>query len=275
MSPYLLPVLIAGLAATSTGASANPLFTVNDARTLATSQLARELLGERLGSRVMDAVRHEYDSETITPKSVDFYTRPEWPHPRINGICRTDVITIEYDWFDQDEVTPSTPLKINHVEAASRYKAFTEPAGEPGSPENDKAQEAACASFKTALDAFRAPDAGDAQWLAAMHREYSQASTRRRFKFECDDFADKSCAKAAAVLPSLALNLATLVAGIDCSKPEKGDQVNYCYRLTFPYFGTVDPEWIMSVVGGMRDGMAPVEIRTLKLEHQEKAFAIP
>ena len=240
---------------------------VNDARSLPAPQLARALLGERLGSRVIEAVRHEYESSNgSAPLAVDFYTQPELPWPRINRICRTDVITVEYDWFDMDGPAPSTPIHIFHVEATSRYKAFPMPPGEPGSPENDRAQQAACANFRTALDAFRAPSTGDAQWLAAIEEEYLQATPRRRFNFTCRDYADVTCAGARQALTQLALNRASEVALVDCPGPSP-DQINYCYRLVFPYRDKDDPEWAMTVVAGMRDGMAPVKIRSLRLDH--------
>jgi hypothetical protein len=274
---WLMPILALTLSpspATATPPTPGSTITVSEARTLPTPQLARELLGERLGSRVIEAVRHEYESSGSTPRYVDFYTQPEQPWPRINGVCRTDVITIEYNWFDFDAVDPSTPRKIVHVEATSRYLAFPMPPGEPGSPENERAQEAACANFDTALEAFRAPSAGDAQWLAAIAEEYSRSPSRnRRFNFTCRDLADPSCAQAASALPALSLRLASDVRLTDCPPERTRDQVRYCYRLTFPYAETDAPEWVLSVVAGMRDGMAPVEIRSLTLEHVQRSIA--
>lgn len=277
--PWVMPIL--ALTASLSPATASPpnpgsTITVNEARTLPASQLARELLGERLGSRVIEAARHEYESSGSTPRSVDFYTQPELPWPRMNGICRTDIITIEYNWFDFDAVDSSTPMKIVHVEATSRYLAFPMPPGEPGSPGNERAQQAACANFNTALDAFRAPTPGDAQWLAAIESEYSSAPARDpRFNFTCSDFADPSCAQAARMLPALSLGLADDVQLADCPPQGSRDQVRYCYRLTFPYAGTEDPEWVLMVAAGMRDGMAPIEIRSLNLEHVQQPLVIP
>jgi len=65
--------------------------------------LAKVLLGQEIASNVIEAVRHVYDtSEQVLPEYVEFYTQPELTNPRLNGICRTDVITIEYNWADLD-----------------------------------------------------------------------------------------------------------------------------------------------------------------------------
>ncbi len=276
--------LILGTAAIS-GAAVPPTFTVNDARTLQTSQLARELLGERLGPRVIEARRYEYEGSTKIPEYVQFFTQPELPAPVINRICRTDVITIEYNWFEHDDVNGSKPLKIARVAARSRYVSFQEPAGDPSSEEYRQAHATACANMTSASDAFRAPSGGDAQWLAAIHDEYSNPANR--LDFSCKDYADRSCVRAREALRGLALNLARDVEPIDCPKVKTRDQVNYCYRLTFPYapgsypeigdYADVDsnPEWVITVFAGMRDGMAPVRIRSLNLEHIEKPLAIP
>jgi hypothetical protein len=220
--------------------------------------------------------------------------------PRINGICRTDVITIEYNWGDLDQasmeeptkpVLPSATLKIAHMEAIPRYKDFPLPPGEPGTAENDKAQAAQCAKMATAMDAFRAPSAGDAQWLSAIEKSYLDA--KAKFNFTCDDFADHSCVKAREALMHLPLRLASKVDLQDCPKVKTGDQVDYCYRLTFPYpesasggFGgtpyadildnpmTYDREWVLTVSAGMRTGSSPVVIRSLHLEHVPKPVPI-
>ena len=282
----LLVALVGGVA-NAASATALSSFTVNDARTLPTPELAKELLGERLGSRVIEATRHEYDgSSSSIPEYVEFFTQPELSAPVLNGICRTDVIIVEYNWFELDGASSSTPLKIARIAAKSRFRAFPEPAGDPGSGEYDLVQTAACAAMRTAKDAFRAPSGGDAQWLAAIHREYSNPASR--FTFSCKDFADASCTKARAALGSLDLNKANDVQHIDCPKVKTGDQVDYCYRLTFPYaeearfpeIGDYEdvgasPEWIVTVFAGMRDGMAPVQIRTLQLEQLPKPIAIP
>jgi hypothetical protein len=282
----VLGSVLIGLASVAT-ATGLPPFTVNDARELPIPQLAKDLLGERLGSRVIEASRHEYDgSSSSTPQYVEFFTQPELSAPVLNGICRTDVIIVEYNWFELDGAAPSTPLKIARIAAKSRFKSFPEPAGDPGSDEYDRAQTAACAAMRTAKDAFRAPSGGDAQWLAAIHREYSNPTSR--FTFGCKDFADASCGKARVALGGLDLNKATDVQHIDCPKVRTGDQVDYCYRLTFPYAGETrfpeigdyedvggSPEWIITVFAGMRDGMAPVQIRSLQLEHLPKPIAIP
>lgn len=142
-------------------------FTVGSVQTLPTHELAKELLGEQIASKVIEAVRHQYDtSEQVLPDYVEFYTQPELTDPRLNGICRTDVITVEYNWAeldrtsltDSDDAQPpkstvnaSTPLKIAHVQAGGRYKSFPEPPSEPGTPENDREQAAACAQMTTAV----------------------------------------------------------------------------------------------------------------------------
>lgn len=270
-----------GLAPTfvaATAAPAVPPVTVADLRSLPTPELAAELLGQRMGSRVIEAKRYEYAGPSgSVPQYVEFFTQPELSMPVINGICRTDVITVEYNWFDHEAVNDSTSLKIARVAAKSKYKSFADITGDPSFDEQNRAQYAACANMKTALNAFRAPSAGDAQWLAAIHREYSTSAGR--FKFSCKDFADRSCASAREVLRSLALDEAENVERIDCPKTSTPDQVSYCYRLTyaypepsrFPEIGdytdVAGPEWILTVFAGMRDGAAPVKIRSLHLEH--------
>ena len=103
-------LLLSGLAvaATShgepspTALSPNQL-TIGEAQTLPTHELAKVLLGQEIASNVIEAVRHVYDtSEQVLPEYVEFYTQPELTNPRLNGICRTDVITIEYNWADLD-----------------------------------------------------------------------------------------------------------------------------------------------------------------------------
>jgi hypothetical protein len=277
--PKLRRTVAAALALSSFPLAAQmPELTIRDVRTLPTPGLARWLLGERLAARVIEGVRHDDGSARRIPSSVDFYTQPEVPWPRINGICRTDVITVEYDWFDLTADTPdSAPIRIAHVEAASRFLAFPEPAGEPGTPDYDRASEAACAHFRSALDAFRAPSASDAQWLASLEAEWRQDGNASRFAFTCEDAADASCGSARRALAQLKLNRAIDVRNLDCpaNRTRPRDQVNYCYRLSFNYAESDDPEWLLMVVGGMRDGMAPVEIRALHLQRVERSVPIP
>jgi len=221
--------------------------------------------------------RRDYSdgSEPSIPKAVDFYTQPMMPYPRINGVCETDVITVEFDWFDHPDMTADTPLKLNHIEAKSRFIAFPMPPGEPGSPENERLQIEACANFKTARNSFAAPSAGDAQWLAAMEREYSTPRTDEpSFAFTCQDFSDSTCAKARAILEHLVLKNAQLIEGVDCPPMRSRDQVNYCYRLTFPYQGTDDPEWELTLIGGMVDGFAPQQIRRAALKHFRRPIVL-
>jgi len=248
--------------------------TVSSVRTLPVHELARQLLGERLGSRVIDAVRHDYDSSPLVPRSVDFFTQPVAPWPRINGICQTDVITIQYDWFDVDEPTSASAVQIFSVEAASRYLAIPEPVGDPGDPEYQRAHEAACAALTSVRNAFRAPDAGDAQWLAAMEAEWSRAARGPRFDLSCGDSAGTSCNDAAQALSHLRLNQAAIVRSVDCPATRRRAWVNYCYRLIFPYADSDQPEWDMSLTGEMQDGSAPVQIRSLRLVHIARPIAI-
>ena len=275
---YAVPVfafLVGGFIVTSlTAASPSPI-TVGEARNLSPGALAVELVGDRLGSTVIQAVRHEYQSSSGVPREVELFTQPKSPWPRINGICFTDVIRVEYDWFEHDEVDSSSPLRVFHVEATSRFKSFPMPPDELEYEESGRFQDSECAKIDNALDAFRAPSAGDAQWLAAMEKEYRQISPgKRRFQLSCSDFADASCVQAANALIGLRLSLAIDVQPFDCPTLRHKDQVNYCYRLTFPYSGMDDPEWVVSIVGGMANGMAPVEIRSLNIEHVEKPFVI-
>ena len=276
--------MICGAADSATAASP---FTVVDARTLSTVQLAKELLGDRLARRVIEVRRHEYgdDPSSSVPQYAEFFTQPELSTPVANGICRTDVIVVEYDWFDHDAVSASTPLSIARVAARSRYKSFRELAGEAGSDDHTRAQAAACAGMKTAADAFRAPSGGDARWLAAIHAQYSDPASR--FALSCTPSGNASCAMARASLRALALNSASDVQLIDCPKGKTGDQARYCYRLTFPYPAEgyrpdvadypdyANTEWIMTVDAAMRDGMAPVRIRSIHLEHAAPTLAVP
>jgi len=260
-------------------------FTVADARNLPTPQLALELLGERLAQRIIEAKRYEFEgSSRSVPEFVEFFTQPELSSPVINGICRTDVITIEYDWVEPESANSSTSLKIARIAAKTEYKSFPEPPGDPGSEAYNQVQTAACATMKTASDAFRAPTGGDAQWLAAIHNEYANPASR--FAFSCNDFADHSCRTARKVLENLPLNAAKEIRLIDCPKIRTRDQVDYCYRLEFDYpaerhlpdisdYGDAgEPEWIVTVFAGMRDGTAPVKIRTLHIEHQRKPYRV-
>jgi hypothetical protein len=263
-----------------------PPFTVSDARNLPAPQLANELLGPRLASRVIEVKRYEFQASSGTlPEYVEFFTKPELSYPVVNGICRTDVMTIQYDWVEHDEARPSTALKIARVAAKTQYKSFPEPAGDPGSEAYTQMQTAACAAMKTASDFFRAPTGGDAQWLAAIQREYSNSASR--FAFTCDDFADRSCTNARQALLSLPLNAAKEMQLVDCPKVKTGDQVDYCYRIVFNYPGEHrlpdirdydepgDPEWIVTVFAGMKDGFAPVKIKSLRVEHDRQPFGIP
>lgn len=264
-----------------------PPFTVSEARSLLTPQLANELLGQRLASRVIEAKRYEYQgSSGSVPEYVEFFTQPELSSPVLNGICRTDVITVEYDWVEHDNgVGPSTPLKIARLAARTEYKSFPELPGDPGSEGYDRLQAASCAAMKTASDAFRAPTGGDAQWLTAIHNEYASAVSR--FAFSCDDFADASCRKAHETLRTLQLNAAKEIQLVDCPKIKTGDQIDLCYRIVFNYPAEYQlpdisdydepsqPEWIITVFAGMRDGMSPVKIRSLHIEHDRQSLGIP
>lgn len=191
-------------------------FTANDTSNLSNADLARALLGERLAAKVIEVDRHADDDDATSnvPTYVEFYTQPQLNTPRLNRICRVDVITVEYDFYEHDQIAPTTPLSIARIGATSRYKAFPEVPGEAGSADYDRAQAAECAKMKSAKDAFRAPTAGDAQWLAQIQTEYSDLSSQ--FKFTCEDFADRTCASARRQLTSLALNKADSVKKVDC-----------------------------------------------------------
>lgn len=269
LAVYLKFPMLAALAIGSAPVNAQPSeLTVHDVRTLPTDQLARSLLGERLGSRVIDAVRSEYGSSPSVPRAVEFYTQPQAPWPRINRICQTDVISVEYNWFDVDAPEPTARIGIAHVVANPRFLAFPEPPGEPGTPEYDRAHRAACAAFQSARDAFRAPDAGDAQWLAQLEAEWVAAGDNSRFSFTCQDYRDITCQAARRTLPLLRLHRADDVRTTDC--PVARDRpryfVTYCYRLSFRNTQTENLEWVMTVVGGMRNGSSPVETQSLHLQ---------
>jgi hypothetical protein len=281
--PWLLHFGASAMALAGLPAAATlPPFTVSDARSLGTDELASRLLGPMLASRVIEAKRHEYTGSAVIPEYVEFFTRPENSMPTINGICRTDVIVIEYDWFNRDTISPTTPLAVSRVAARTLYISFPEPTGDPSSESYQRAQERTCAGMTTTAEAFRAPSGGDAQWLAAIYREYSGAG---RFRFSCDDFEDRTCRKAREILPGLTLNHAVDVNLIGCPKGKTRDEANNCYTLTFPDSEPSDsPEipdntqtypggWQLTVVAGMRDGFAPVRIRSLRLEHL--SFGVP
>ncbi|RYD55608.1 MAG: hypothetical protein EOP60_05985 [Sphingomonadales bacterium] len=276
-APFFLAGALAALASVACArddGAAQAGISVQEARGLDPSELATKLVGPLIGSRVIEAVRHEYGADTNVPQEVMLYTRPVLSWPRLNGICRVDVITVEYDWFEHDAVTPSTVLNIFRVEAENRYKAFPMPPGEPGSPENEKAQLAACAGFKLATDAFKAPSAGDAQWLAKVQRLYSEPEPRRAFKLMCDSDTGSSCDEANDALPRLALHLADKVESIDCAAKYPGHQLVDCYRLTFPYAGTKNPEWVLTVAAGIKNGMAPVEILSMQARRVSRPIVL-
>jgi hypothetical protein len=284
---YRTLVGIAVTCAVAGPATAASSFTVSDARSLPTAQLAKELLGERLANRVIEVRRHEYgdDRANSVPQYAEFFTQPELSNPVVNGICRTDVIVVEYDWFEHDTGGASSPLSIARVAARSRYKSFREPAGEAGSDKHTRLQTASCAGMKTATDAFRAPSGGDAQWLAAVHAQYSGPESR--FAFSCTPSGKAVCASARTLLRALALNLASDVRLIDCPAGKTADQVRYCYRLEFPYpdeqyrpdigdyADYTNSEWIVTVDAAMRDGTAPVRIRSIHMKHEAPAFGVP
>lgn len=246
--------------------AAAPL-TVADARNLPVPELARALLGDRLVARVIEAERTDYQPGGA-PLQVAFFTQPVVPWPRINRICRTDVITIEYDWFEPGRERAAAPIGIARISATARYLAFPDPDGEPGTPEYDRAHEAACAAMRSGREAFRAPDAGDAQWLAALETHWRRAGVTRQTRFACSDYADASCASAVLALPRLTLARAARVEAVDCPAGTRGWFAN-CYRLTFMRPDGEHPEWVMTVTGFIRDGSAPVELGTLHLVHVE------
>lgn len=261
----LVMVFVLGLSVAwwPTGKNAGPI-TADQARYLPAEPLAEKLLGAQLAARVVDVERRDYEG---IPRYLVFYTRPQLTWPRLNGICATDVITVELDWFESGAKRPGALMHIQHVEAVSRFKAFAMPPGEPGTAENDRLQQQACAAFTHAADAFRAPDAGAAQWLALMEPVYTQpGAAGRAFPFRCDDFSGVSCTHARAALPDLKLNRASKVEAIDCGR-HSGDTMNSCYRLTFPYAGTDDPEWELSLTGGIALGEWPPKIRDAALKH--------
>ncbi len=248
-----------------------PSFTVKDARTLPPEALGERLIGSRIG-RVVAAQRREYDSSGKTPREVDLFLTPKMPWPYIRNICSVDVVTVEYNWFDFDGANESESLKLHHIEAKSRFLPSVIPIGD----DVDYSEvEASCSKLTNVERAFRAPDAGDAQWLVAMHREYSSDGGKSAaFPFECSDFEDRSCAKAASAMRTLALENSVETIKIDCEMSKSKDQVNYCYKLTFIYPNSDDPEWYLNLYGGMSDGSAPVRIRRAVLEHVRKPIVM-
>jgi hypothetical protein len=254
-------------------ASAQPsdaALTVGEVRSSTMRALSSRVLGPYVGSHVIEMERHEYldNVGTTIPQEIDFYTQPTLAYPRINGICVTDVITVVFDWFEHSEVTPATALKFQHVAAKSRFLAFDKPSAEPGSSDSERLQAAACVGMTTARDAFSAPTAGDAQWLAAMERELSQSSKAvPRYQIKCLDFRGSACANARVTLSDLRLRDALAIDAVKCPPLRWHDQINYCYQLAFPYAGTTNPEWELTLIGGVSDGLAPQKIRSITMKH--------
>lgn len=251
---------------------AHSSFTVKDARTLLPEALGERLIGSRVG-RVVAAQRREYSSNGETPKEVVLFLTPKMPWPYIGNICSVDVVTVEYNWFDFDGAKETDSLEVHHIEAKSRFLPSDVPGGD--ADVDYSAIEASCSKLGNVERAFRAPDAGDAQWLVAMQREYSRGNEKNKaFPFECTDFEDRSCAKATSVLRTLALENSIDTSAIKCEMPRSKDQVNYCYKLTFLYPNSDDPEWNLRLYGGMSDGSAPVRIRRAALEHLPKPIVM-
>lgn len=247
-------------------------FTVEDARTLSPEALGKRLIGSRVG-RVVAAQRREYDSGGKTPQEVKLFLTPKMPWPYIRNVCSVDVVTVEYNWFDFDGARDNDSLKVHRIEAQSRFLPSEIPVGDE-SIDYGKI-EASCAKRTDVERAFRAPDAGDAQWLMAMQRQYSRDNGKSiAFPFECSDFEDRSCAKAASAMRTLALENSVETIEIDCELPRGKDQANYCYRLTFPYRDSEHPEWILKLDGGMSNGSEPVRIRRAVLEHVRKPIVM-
>ena len=254
--------------ASSIAVQNEPPLTVKDARTLTPEALGERLIGSRVG-HVIVAQRREYDSGGKTPKEVDLFLAPKMPWPYIRNICSIDVVTVEYNWFDFDGAKDNDGLKVHHIEAKSRFLPTDVPAGD--SDVDYSIIEASCSKLTHVERAFRAPDAGDAQWLVAMQREYSSGSA---FPFECSDLDDRSCAKADNSLKALSLDKSVETTRIDCEMPRSKDQVNYCYKLTFVYPNSNNIEWILKLYGGMSNGSTPVRIRLAKLEHVRKPIVM-
>ncbi len=257
------------------GSTPQSPLTVAEARSLPTARLAAKILGPFLGQRIIEVVRYDHGETGGPPEKVEFYSQPETPSPRLNRICSIDVITVEYDWMDFDRVNDTAPLQVKRVSAESRYKTFDDPLGEPGTEAYQTASDVACARMNTATDAFRAPSAGDAQWLAAVEKAYLQEPRHlARLPFSCGDFADNTCASALAQLRHLELKAATTVERTECDLPEQRWALSRCYRLTFPYADSDDPEWKLTVLAGIRTGSSPVEIRSLHLAHVEEPLVM-
>lgn len=272
-APFALALTILSIPFVSAAAGQDqPSFTVRDARTLPPKTLGERLIGSRIGP-VVAAQRQEYDSGGKTPREVELFLAPRMPWPYIRNICSVDVVTVEYNWFEFDGAQDNDSLKVHHIEAKSRFLSLEMPAGDE---DVDYSRIMESCSKRTDVEkAFLAPDAGDAQWLMAMQREYSRDSGKGdTFPFECSDFEDRSCRKAASALKTLELERSVETEKIDCEMMKSKDQVNYCYRLTFPYPHSDRPEWILRLYGGMSNGSAPVRIRRAVLEHARKPIVM-
>lgn len=272
-APFALALTILSIPFVSAAAGQDQTsFTVRDARTLPPKTLGERLIGSRIAP-VVAAQRREYDSGGKTPRDVELFLAPKMPWPYIHNICSVDVIKVEYNWFDFDGAGDSDSLKVHHIEAKSRFLPSEMPVGDEDVDYSKIAE--SCSKRTDVEQAFRAPSAGDAQWLVAMQREYSRDSGKSdAFPFECSDFEDRSCRKAAGALKTLALEKSVETEKIDCEMPRSKDQVNFCYRLTFPYPHDDRPEWILKLYGGMSDGSAPVRIRRAVLEHARKPIVV-
>ena len=104
------------------------------------------------------------------------------------------------------------------------------------------------------------------------------------FRFTCSDFADVSCRNARETLSTLRLGPSVPVAKVECPSRKTGDQLDQCYRLSFPYsdrssYGDnqderdgadFDPEWIVTIFAGIKTGMAPVRIISLDMKHERR-----
>ena len=233
---------------------------------LPTDRLAERLLGGFLGRRVMEATR-VFDAEG-RPWEVVFYTRPETSSA--NGICRVDVFTMRFVADFRQAPDATRPVELQSLSLEQRFKAFHPETIEPLDDYEAYigAWETACAEFDTAADAFRAPSAGDAQWLTKIENQLQAGwADSEGSVVTCDDLADQSCAGAKEMLRGFTIASASSVVDIACSDGFARHYSN-CYRVqfAFPEPNSSSTEWTVEISAAIESGVAPVTVQSVHVE---------
>lgn len=162
------------------------------------------------------------------------------------------------------------PLELQGVSLEQRFKAFQPQALDPADDYEAYigAWETACAEFDTAADAFRAPSAGDAQWLTKIESQLRDGWAESETSVvTCDDFADQSCAAAKEMLRGFTITTASSVVDVACSDNYAPHYSN-CYRVqfAFPEPNSSSTEWTVDVGASIESGVAPVTVRSVHVE---------